>query len=208
LKIIGKLIGWIWALLFLSFVAATLYKNSGNELPGDIAQYHDLFQSWLEAFLSSWVFGVVFVFGWFVVSYLLGKESGWRKLAEVYAESDTASVPRFSTGSGRIGKVPYQGSLQVGAHPLGLALRVFLPFRFGSPNLNIPWSAVESVTIRKSASPPNNANFLDKFISKVSGALYAHITLSQFREQTIIVPWNEVLRDNLPSSLNPVVEDH
>lgn len=193
--------------LFFAFVATTFYENSGNELPEGISTYRDVFQSGLESFLSSWMFYVVFVVGWFAVSYQLGKKSGWRMLAVDYAESGLESSPDFSTASGYVGSIPYQGSLRVGAHTLGLALRVFLLFRFGNPNLNIPWTAIESVSVRKSASPPGKSSFLDRLSTKISNARYAHICLARHPEQTLIIPWNENLRAGIPTSVTLIIED-
>ncbi len=207
MKAIGRLLGWIWAALFLAFAAATFYENSGNELPEEIAAYRDMFQGWLESFLGSGLFFLVFVVGWFAVSYQLGKQSGWRTLAEDYAESGSEQPLKFSTVSGYVGSVPFQGSLRVSAHSLGLALRVFVLFRFGSPNLNIPWTAVDSIIVRNRASPPGKSNFLERLSARMSEARYAHIRLIKHRDQVLIIPWSGEFRAGVPSNVKLIVED-
>lgn len=194
--------------VFFAFVAATFYENSGNELPEEVATYRDAFQSWLESFLGSWMFFVVFIVGWFAVSYYLGKESGWQKLAEDYAESGADSSREFSTVSGYVGSIPYQGSLRVSTHPFGLALRVFFLFRFGSTNLNIPWTAVESISVTKSAAPPGKSNFLEKLSTKITGSRYAHFRLTRHPDQTLIIPWSEKIRAGIPSTVKLIVEEN
>lgn len=194
--------------VFFAFVAATFYENSGNQLPEEVAKYRDVFQSWLESFLGSWMFYLVFVVGWFAVSYFLGKESGWQKLAEDYAESGTEPSEEFSTVSGYVGSIPYQGSLRVSAHPLGLALRVFFLFRFGNTNLNIPWTAIESISVTKSAAPPGKSNFLERFSTRITNARYAHFRLARHPDQTLIVPWSEKIRAGIPSSVKLILEDN
>lgn len=207
MKALGKLIGGVSAAVFFTFFAATFYENSGNELPEEVAAYQDTLQSWLESFLGSSMFFVVFVVGWFAVIYFLGNVSGWQKLAEDYAESDADPSQEFSTVSGYVGSVRYQGSLRVSAHPRGLALRVFLPFRFGSPNLNIPWAAVESISVTKSAVPPGNRNLLEKLATKITDSRYAHFRLARHPHQTVIIPWSEQIRAGIPSTVKLIVEE-
>lgn len=207
MKAVGKFIGAIWAVVFFAFVAVTFYENSGNELPEEVAAYRDVFQSWLESFLGSWMFFVVFLVAWFAVSYFLGKESGWQRLAEDYAESGMEPSQEFSTVSGYVGSIPYQGSLLVSAHPLGLALRVFILFRFGSANLNIPWTAIESVSVTKRTSPPGKSKFLEKLSTKITNSRYAHVRLARHPDQTLIVPWSEKIRAGIPSTVKLIIED-
>jgi len=194
--------------VFFAFVAATFYESSGNELPEEVAAYRDVFQSWLESFLGSWMFFVVFVVGWFAVSYYLGKESGWQKLAEDYAESGVEPPQEFSTVSGYVGSIPYQGSLRVSAHPIGLALRAFFLFRFGSANLNIPWTAIESISVTRNAAPPGKSNFLEKLSTKITNSRYAHFRLARHPDQTLIIPWTEKIRAGVPSTVKLIVEDN
>ncbi len=208
MKAVGKFIGGVWVTVFFAFVGATFYENSGNELPEEVAAYRNMFQSWLESFLGSWMFFVVFVVGWFAVSYFLGKESGWQKLAADYAESGSEPSQEFSTVSGYVGSISYQGSLRVSAHPLGLALRVFFLFRFGSTNLNIPWTAIESISVSKSSVPPGKGNFLERLSTKITSSRYAHFRLARHPDQTLIVPWSEKIRAGIPSYVKLIFEDN
>jgi hypothetical protein len=208
LKAVVKFIGRVWAIVFFAFVAATFYENSGNELPEKVAAYRDTFQSWLETFLGSWMFYAVFVVGWFAVSYYFAEESGWRKLAEEYADSGAETSHEFSTVSGYVGSIPYQGALRVSAHPLGLALRVFFLFRFGNTNLDIPWSAIESITVNKCAAPPGKGNFLEKLSMKFTHTKYAHFRLARHPDQSLILPWNEKIRTRIPSTVKVIIEEN
>lgn len=205
MKIIGRLIGWAWAVLFLSVIASIVYESSGRELPDGIFQYRNQLLGWLEAFLSSWAFFVFFIVGYFAVNHHLGTESGWRRLADFYPESDSSSIPKLELGSGQLGKISYP--VQVGANRHGLALRVFFPLRFGNPNLSIPWSAIESVAISSSASPLETASFMDRIASKLSMSRYAHIKLTQFPDQVLIIPWKETMISYIPSTLDLSTDD-
>ena len=208
MKAVGKFIGGVWALVIFALFAASFYELKGNKLPEEVAAYRDAFQSWLDSFLGSWMFFVVFLVGWFAVSYFLGKESGWHKLAEDYAESGAEPSQEFSTVSGYVGSVPFHNSLRVSAHPLGLALRVFFLFRRGNTNLNIPWTAIESISITGSAAPPGKSNVLEKLYTKITNSRYAHFSLARYPDQTLIVPWNDKIRAGIPPTVKMFDEDN
>ena len=209
MKSIGKLLGWVWAIVFILFVAATLYRGSGNQLPDEIERYRSTFENGLEAFPTSWMFGVAFVGMWFLVSYQLGKKSGWKRLAESYQNSSGFPVSDidFELGRGRVGAVPYGNILQVGGHQFGLALKLLLPFRFGSPNLYIPWNHIDRIQLKRSMSPDKPKSFFNSLAERLPGRLFAHIALARFPDQVLILPWSEKLQAALPPTLNPVRED-
>ena len=207
MKAVGKFIGGVWVTVFFAFVGATFYENSGNELPEEVAAYTE-HVSKLARVLSGFVDVLCGIRRRLVrVSYFLGKESGWQKLAADYAESGSEPSQEFSTVSGYVGSISYQGSLRVSAHPLGLALRVFFLFRFGSANLNIPWTAIESISVSKSSVPPGKGNFLERLSTKIIGSRYAHFRLARHPDQTLIVPWSEKIRAGIPSYVKLIFDD-
>lgn len=178
---IGKILGSLWAIVFGAYFISTLYRFSGNELPGNIEKYRTLFEGGLYSFLSSWLFLVVFVIGWFVVSYQLGKDSGWQKLAVHYTEKSNAPRPdKFKIGSGCVGKVPHGNSLKVSATRSGILLRVLFPFRFGSPYLYIPWSEIVQISIKPTTCESGITGVLSKATAIFSRNMYAHLSLLRF----------------------------
>ena len=140
MKIVFRFFGLIWAIAFFTFVALLLYSGTGGEIPSIAKQYVSNFHHFLESFLTSQWFFVVFAVGWFGVSYTLGKVSGWQNLAKKYGDNSQGSTAvKFYTGNGYIGKSRHNGILRVAADNQGVYLRVLFPFKFGHKNLFIPW---------------------------------------------------------------------
>jgi len=92
---------------------------------------------------------VAFAGLWIGISCLIARLSGWAKLAALYRLSGpfNGECWRFQSAELRW-KMGYNNCLTVGANPSGLYLSVFLLFRFGHPNLFIPWADI-SVTSSK-----------------------------------------------------------
>jgi hypothetical protein len=103
----------------------------------------------VPAFLQPPWFFLYFGLLWFGVSGVLAYWSGWATLAERFRSDDSVEGDRFRFVSGSMGRrwipVSYGNCLFVTVTPTGLRLSLFLPFRFLSPPLFLPWSAVESV---------------------------------------------------------------
>ena len=206
MNLIGKILGKSWGIVFIAFVAATFYEANGGTLPWKLSTYRETFQNWFVTFLSSPIFFVVFAAGWLTVSHQLGGKSGWRQLASRYPDTSGLFSHQYVYGSGHIGEVSHQGALQVAVNSREFVLRLLIPFRFGNPNLSIPWADVESITIRKSAFPPEDENFLDKLMSRASTSVYAHIRLSSFLGQKLAIPWNEDFGKQLPAGVSVIDE--
>ena len=101
MKIVFKFIGLIWTITFLSFFVLFIYVGIGGEIPPLVQEYVIYSQTVLSSFLTSNWFYVVFVVGWFGVSYGLGKESGWQNLAKRYRKNnDWGLEESFRIGSG------------------------------------------------------------------------------------------------------------
>lgn len=90
---------------------------------------------------------------WFLVCGVLAALSGWASLARGFRSVQPIQGERFRFASAAIGKrwfrVSYSGCLFFTVAPTGLGLSLFLPFRVMSPALFIPWSQVESVSVKR-----------------------------------------------------------
>ena len=86
---------------------------------------------------------------WLGVSALLARIGGWSTLARTYRAKYPVVGERFRFISASMGKprlpVNYKRCLFMVVNRHGLHISVLFPFRFRSPPLFIPWSAVESV---------------------------------------------------------------
>jgi len=103
------------------------------------------------AFLGpAWVVLLVVALLWLGVCALLARVGGWSTLAGPYRAKYPAVGERFRFVSASMGKahlpVNYKGCLFMVVNRHGLHISLLFPFRFRSPPLFIPWSAVESVT--------------------------------------------------------------
>ena len=94
---------------------------------------------------------IVFLIGLF---FLVGRISGWATLATLYRLSGEfiGECWRFQSAEMRW-KIGYNNCLTIGANASGLYLSVFFLFRFGHPNLFIPWPDI-SVSLKKSLFTP------------------------------------------------------
>jgi len=103
----------------------------------------------LPAFLEPKWFFPAFAAMWVGVTGLLAHLSGWATLAARFPSDDPVDGQRFRFASGSLGwrwvPVHYGNGLFVTVSPTGLRLSLFLPFRFLSPPLFVPWTAVESL---------------------------------------------------------------
>lgn len=94
-------------------------------------------------------FLVAFVGLWIGISFIVSRIGGWATLATFYRLSGSFNGEcwRFQSGGLRW-KMGYNNCLTVGVNPAGLYLSVFFLFRFGHPNLLIPWAEI-SATLSK-----------------------------------------------------------
>jgi hypothetical protein len=103
-------------------------------------------------FMQQW-FLPLFVLGWLFVTGLLAYLSGWVALAGRFRANGSVDGERFQFSSGSLGRkflpVSYGNCLFVTVNPQGLRLSIFLPFRFLSPPLYIPWADIDSITERR-----------------------------------------------------------
>ena len=77
---------------------------------------------------------------WCFVMWINSHVSGWRQLAKRYQSDETPHGKTFSGIQGQIGLSSYRGVLECTANATGLFLRPGLLFRFGHPQLFIPWT--------------------------------------------------------------------
>lgn len=91
---------------------------------------------------------------WLAMSAALALLGGWFALARRYRSGGPMRGERFRFVSGSLGApvlpVGYGRSLTLTLGEEAFGLAVFLPLRFFSPPLRVPWAAVESVEARRS----------------------------------------------------------
>lgn len=94
-----------------------------------------------------------FALMWCGITALLAMLGGWAGLAQCYRAKQPLQGRRFSFVSGSMGvsffPVSYSGCLFVTVGEAGLELSILFLFRLCSPRLFIPWSAVESVQVKR-----------------------------------------------------------
>ena len=151
MKTSWKVLGLVLIVTFLFLIAVTIYKDAGGDLPDEIELFHDTITRWFDAFKNSWLFGAVIITVWLAVFYQKGKKSGWQQLAKRYHHA-RGTIPdnlRFIVGNGRVGNVDYTSILKVAGYRGGLIMKVMFPFRFGNPNLYIPWSDIDTIVLKR-----------------------------------------------------------
>lgn len=104
---------------------------------------------WLVLLFIMLLFAVV----WFGVCAVLARVGGWSTLAGPYRAKHPAVGESFRFVSASMGKaqlpVSYKGCLFLVVTRHGFHVSILFPFRFRSPALFIPWSAVESITEKR-----------------------------------------------------------
>ena len=199
-----KVLGLVLIVMFIFLIAVTIYKDAGGELPDEIELFYDAITKWFDAFKNSFLFGAVFITVWLAVCYQKGKKSGWQKLAKRYhhARGIVPDKLRFIVGNGRVGNVDYSIMLKVAGYRGGLIMKVMFPFRFGNPNLYIPWTDIDTIVLKRTMSTDDNLSNIENFFARLFHELYAHIRLAQYPDQILIVPWREHMDGLLPGSFN------
>jgi hypothetical protein len=202
MKIVLKFLGFIWTIAFVSFFVLSLYSGSGGKIPPIAKEYIVSFQHLSEQFLTSYWFSVVFVTGWFGVSYTLGKQSGWQKLAKEYGNNQQKnSVVKFHTGNGYVGKISHNGILRVAGNKSGLYLSVIFPFKFGHKNLFIPWADISVITLESGLFADKTPDVLKKFGKLLTKNEYLNIKFHKFPEQRLMIQSFQELTGLIPNYL-------
>lgn len=202
MKIVLKFVGLIWTIAFLSFFVLSLYSGSGGETPPIAKEYIVSFQHLSQQFLTSHWFFVVFVTGWFGVSYTLGKQSGWQNLANKYGNNKQEnSAVKFHTGNGYVGKIRHNGILRVAANKKGLYLRVLFPFKFGHKSLFIPWTDISVITLESGLFADKTPDFIKNIGKLLTKNEYLNIKLHKFPEQRLTIQSFPELTGLIPSHI-------
>ncbi len=85
-------------------------------------------------------FGLFFIGGWLVVSFMFSIVTGWNKLAERYRTYNKPDFKLFRAVQVTWGSPLMAGNIYImGSSNKGLYLGVLFPFRIGHPPLLIPW---------------------------------------------------------------------
>lgn len=108
------------------------------------------------AFLQSEWFLPLFFAVLLGIGALMTVASRWRTLSRRFPSVEQVEGERFHFASAKMSRVPwfpvnYGGCLIVTVTPSGLAVSIYLPFRFLCPEFFVPWAQVESVEERASA---------------------------------------------------------
>jgi hypothetical protein len=102
------------------------------------------------SFGLAWIVLLIVALLWLGICALLARVGGCSTLAGPHRARYRVVGERFRFVSASMGKprlpVDDQGCLFMVVNRHGLHISLLFPFRFGSPPLFIPWSAVESVT--------------------------------------------------------------
>jgi hypothetical protein len=106
-----------------------------------------------RTFLAPEWFVPLFIALWFAITGLLAHLGGWARLARRFRATQPPRGERFRFASGSMGwrflPVNYGGCLFVTVGEEGIHLSILFLFRFLSPPLFIPWTAMESVTEKR-----------------------------------------------------------
>ena len=125
-------------------IASLILIASDSRRPQEVPPYEMSNQLQPEWFV------LLFIAAWMGMGGLLAHLSGWRSLATRFPSDVSAVGEKFRFASGSLGTsewfpVRYANCLFVTVTSSGLAMSIFLPFRFLCPRLFIPWSQVASV---------------------------------------------------------------
>ena len=86
---------------------------------------------------------------WMGIFWLLGRISGWARLAETYRAQLPTSGQHWSLQTAYMRFWSHYGScLTFAADPHGLGISIFLLFRVGHPPLFIPWNEISVRPVR------------------------------------------------------------
>lgn len=186
MKSIFKIIGNLWALAFISFVAIKFYASSGNELPEIAILYASKFEGFLSAFLTSSWFFVVFIAMWLAISFHISKSSGWAKLAEKYS----ANYPHkdqlnFKTITAVFDEQAFRNVLKCAVNSNGVYLKITFPFNFGFKKLFIPWHAISTVEQEQDKRTESSLSLVNKFLDTIPIEKRYFIRLNMYPEQII-----------------------
>jgi hypothetical protein len=196
MKLIGRIVGAVWAIVILGFMAVSFYADSGHPLPDAFVRYRHELEHALRWFMASGLFFPLFITMWFAGAWQLGKDSGWHRLAITYgiARGSSQDEAHFMFGSGRVGKVAYNNTLKVATTRSQLIIRLQFLFRFRCPDLFIPWSEIKSIRLQPTTLADSAPGFLKWIGKNLSRGTYARIELSKFPDQILIIPWNDTMK--------------
>jgi hypothetical protein len=95
-------------------------------------------------------FGIIFVVGWIVVSFIFSKITGWSRLAEKYRIYKKPEFKLLRAVQVTWGTPLIAGNIYtLGSTYKGLYLGVLFPFRVGHPPLLIPWRDIKVKKVKR-----------------------------------------------------------
>ena len=94
--------------------------------------------------LLPFIFPFFFVGLWCIVLRVLSVTSGWTDLAEKFQSQELFRGEYHRFQSGKLNRVGFKGSLDIGVNECGLYLVPILTFRLFHKPLLIPWGEIEA----------------------------------------------------------------
>ena len=191
MKLIGKIVGFIWMGIFLTFFIVSI--SGRNTFPPVFIEFSIWFRS---------IFLVVFFVGWFGVNYKQAKDSGWKDLASIYAYNfkEPDSI-KFYSGSGYIGKIINNRILRVSVTKEGIFIKKMFIFSIGHKPIFIPWGEVSGVLTKKSLLPGKTPKIIRKIAEFFLKKVYKEIKLKKFPHQYLIINWVLEFDKDIPVNL-------
>ena len=201
MRVIGRFLGLVWFIAFGGFVILNFMPN--EDKPELATIYAEKFEAFLQWFLSPLLVFCFFIAMWRFVSFKLGKDSGWKNLATVFAENYVGpSNSKFVTGSGYIGNISHNGMLKVSADEVGFYIKAMFPFSFGHKPLQIPWNEISCLKEEKALVSSNTPNLIKSIAASFTRKKYMKIELQAHPDQNIVIHWEDEFNKYVPSTVH------
>ena len=200
MKLAGRLLNITWVVAFGAFMVLSFLPRDQKS---DMAMnYVAKFEELLRMFLTSPWFFVFFIGMRVYVSFRLGNDSGWIKLASYFSRDyNEPQNSKFRSGSGYIGSVSHNGMLKVCAGNLGLYIKVMLPFRIAHDPLFIPWSEIQLLKTEDALVSNKTPALIRKVAAYITRTKYMKVVLCNHPDHNMVVHWHDDFNDFIPSSI-------
>lgn len=100
----------------------------------------------------AFLFPVFFIGIWSLILLILARVGGWKRLAVFYGSSRDLSKQQWRMQTIKLGSVRYKNCISIGVGLTSLYLSAPLPFRFGHPRLEIPYSDLTGMEVGDSTT--------------------------------------------------------
>ncbi len=197
MKTLGKLFSAIWFIAFALFFAQSFVPS--DKKPELVNEYANHFLHFIEAFLSSYWFIIIFFTMSIFVVVQMGKDSGWMDLSDHFSRNYvTPKNSKFIRGNGYIGNISHNGILRVYVDELGIYLKVIFFFNIGHKPLMIPWEKISYLQPEQTLVSKKTPKILKKLATSFSQRKYMQIQLLDIPDQYIVIQWDETFNHFIP----------